>query len=585
LKGFVAPHYFIQVKTIQRYVWWILYTLLCISLKAQPHHSVVITEIMADPSPSVGLPSYEWIEIRNNSKDPVQLQNWRIADGSSASGAFPACVLLPDSLLIVASNTALPTLRTYGNAIGVSSFPFLDNTGEVILLRNSTGQTIHAVGYETSWYGNNWKSEGGWTLEMVNPQFPCWGKENWKASMDLKGGSPGKINSINDPLWKDDSRLLALHSYARDSSSLTVVFNKSLDSSSAVQFSNYRFTDPAPTVKSIYAEPPLFNKVVLKTVESLQKDKLLLLLAENIRDCHGNRSSDPIKIKTGWASLPKKGDWILNEILFNPRSSGNDFVECYNNSRRILDLSQLLITNRQSNGELSLPIPLSKEPILVFPDEYKVFTEDEAAIQREYLVADARTVIRINDLPSMPDTDGNLVLLDLHGNLIDELKYDEDWHFPLLEIKEGVSLERLRANSPTQEKNNWHSAASTEGFATPGRKNSQQQDSIALTANYQLHPRVFSPDMDGKDDLCTISYQAIAPGQVASVTIYNEEGRLVRTLVPRATLAHTGYWNWEGLDDKARACSPGIYIIVIQQFGLDGKKRMVRLPVVLARSF
>lgn len=581
----MTDHYFIQVKTIQRHVWWILYTLLCISLKAQPHHSVVITEIMADPSPSVGLPSYEWIEIRNNSKDPMQLQNWRIADGSSVSGAFPAYMLLPDSILIICSNTAVNAMRIYGNAIGVSSFPTLDNAGETIVLRNPIGQTIHAVSYETSWYGNNWKAEGGWTLEMINPKFPCAGKENWKASVDVKGGTPGKLNAVNNSLWEDSTLPMALHSFAKDSTSLAIIFNKSLDSSSAVQLSNYGFVNPLLTIKSIYAEPPLFNKVILKTAVSFQRDSLITLLAENLRDCHGNKVDNPTKIQSGWASLPQKGDWILNEILFNPRSSGNDFVECYNNSRRILDLSQLLFTNRQSNGELNLPIVLSKEPLLVFPGEYKVFTEDEASILREYLVVDARTVIKVDDLPSLPDAEGNLVVLDIQGNLLDELNYEENWHFPLLEMKEGVSLERIRANGPTQEKTNWHSAASTEGFATPGRKNSQQKDPDALTANYQVEPRVFSPDMDGRDDLCTISYQAITPGQVASVSIYNEEGRLVRALVPRATLAHTGYWNWNGLDDKASACSPGIYIVVIQQFGLDGKKRMVRLPVVLARNF
>lgn len=540
---------------------------------------------MADPSPAVSLPAYEWIEIRNHSKDPVQLQNWRIVDGSSVSGAFPAYWLQPDSVLIICSNTGVNTMRNYGNAIGVSSFPTLDNAGETIVLRNPIGQTIHAVSYETSWYGNNWKAEGGWTLEMINPKFPCTGKDNWKASVDIKGGTPGKMNAVNDPLWQDSTLPAALHSYARDSSNLTIVFNKSLDSSSVVQLSSYRFVNPQLTIKSIYAEPPLFNKVILKTAASFQRDSLITLLAENLRDCHGNKVDNPIKIQSGWASLPQKGDWILNEILFNPRSSGNDFVEFYNNSKRIIDLSQLLLTNRQSNGELNLPVVLSKEPLLVFPGEYKVFTEDEATLAREYLVVDARTVIRVNDLPSLPDAEGNLVMLDIHGNLLDELTYEEDWHFPLLEMKEGVSLERICPSGFTQEKTNWHSAASTEGFATPGRKNSQQQDPVALNANYQLYPRVFSPDMDGRDDLCTITYQAIAPGQVASVSIYNEEGRLVRSLVPRATLAQTGYWNWNGLDDKSRACSPGIYIIVIQQFGLDGKKYRVRLPVVLARNF
>jgi hypothetical protein len=540
---------------------------------------------MADPSPSVGLPNYEWIEIKNNSRAPVQLQNWRLADGSGVSGPLPSYWLAPDSLLIICSNTALTSLRLYGNAIGISSFPSLDNNGETLVLRNSIGQTIHAVAYESSWYNNNWKLEGGWTLEMINTQFPCWGKDNWKASTDSKGGSPGKTNTVSDTTEKDITLPLALHAYATDSNHLVVVFNKILDSTEATRLLNYRFTNQNLIIKSIEASPPLFQKIIVTTEHSFQKDSLLFLHIENMQDCKGSTLANVQTLQTGWASLPQQGEWILNEILFNPRSSGVDFVECFNNSRRIIDLSTLLFANRQASGAFNTPILLSEEPLLIFPGEYKVFTEDEAALQREYLVQDPETIVRIKDLPSLPDAVGNLVALDIHGNILDELSYNEDWHFPLLESKEGVSLERLRSGHPTQDKNNWHSAASTEGFATPGRKNSQQIEADSGTAVYQVHPKVFSPNMDGRDDLCTISYQVTAPGQVATVSIFNEEGLLVKLLVPRATLAITGYWSWNGLDDRERACPPGVYIVVIQQFGLNGKKQIAKIPVIIARNF
>ena len=563
---------------------WIL-TLLCSALNAQPHHSVIIQEIMADPSPAVGLPNYEWIEIKNNSRAPVQLQNWRLADGSGVSGPLPLYWLLPDSLLIICGTTAANSLRNYGNVVGVSSFPSLDNTGETLVLRNSIGQTIHAVAYESSWYNNTWKMEGGWTLEMINPHFPCWGKDNWKASTDSKGGSPGQPNKVRDTTWVDQSLPIALHSYAMDSNHLAVIFNKTLDSSKTTRLVNYRFPNQSLSIKSVQVEPPLFQKIILTTNSSFQKDSLLLLHIENRQDCMGSTLANIQTLQTGWASFPQQGDWILNEILFNPRSSGVDFVECFNNGQRIIDLSTILFSNRQASGAISTPILLSEEPFLIFPGEYKVFTEDEAALQREYLVQDPKTIVRIKDLPSLPDAVGNLVVLDIHGNILDELSYDEDWHFPLLESREGVSLERLRSGQPTQDKNNWHSAASTEGFATPGRKNSQQIEAESGTAVYQVHPKVFSPNMDGRDDLCTISYQVTAPGQVATVSIFNEEGLLVKLLVPRATLAISGYWNWNGLDDRERACPPGVYVVVIQQFGLNGKKQIAKRPVIIAQNF
>ena len=40
-----------------------------------------------------------------------------------------------------------------------------------------------------------------------------------------------------------------------------------------------------------------------------------------------------------------ENDIIINEILFNPKEDGVDYVEIYNNSNSFLDLSKLRIAN------------------------------------------------------------------------------------------------------------------------------------------------------------------------------------------------------------------------------------------------
>ncbi len=72
--------------------------------------------------------------------------------------------------------------------------------------------------------------------------------------------------------------------------------------------------------------------------------------------------------------------------------------------------------------------------------------------------------------------------LNAQGNIIDELVYNEKWHFKLIDNDEGVALERIDYNAPTQQQDNWHSAASSVGYGTPTYKNSQYKLMMACKA-------------------------------------------------------------------------------------------------------
>src|SRR5687767_6285846 len=96
-------------------------------LVAQNRYSVLITEVMTDPTPSVGLPPNEWIELKNASTTTINLQGWRIGDATSQSGPMPAFQLEPDSFIVICNISFVQNMLQYGNVINVTSFPSLDN--------------------------------------------------------------------------------------------------------------------------------------------------------------------------------------------------------------------------------------------------------------------------------------------------------------------------------------------------------------------------------------------------------------------------------------------------------------------------
>lgn len=561
-------------------ILFILLTPVC--LLAQNRYDIIIDEIMADPSPQVGLPNNEWIELKNTSTVPFNLQNWRIGDAIGQSGPMPNFILQPDSMVIVCTGSAVGALSIFGTTISVTSFPSLDNDGDQLFLKAPNGMIIHAVSYSSSWYLNELKKEGGWTLEMIDTKNPCTGSSNWKASVHTNGGTPGKKNSV-DALNTDNTAPQLQRAYSTDNTTIVLVFDEPVDSAAGATLTNY-FIDGGLSLISTITLAPLFNQVQLKTNSALTANTVYTIIANNITDCKGNRIGSVNKAKVGLPTDPVAGDWIINEILFNPRPNGFDYIELYNNSDKIFDAAKLYIANRSSNGAVSSIKVLSTTPHNIFPGDHIVITEDAGNLALNYLVQEPGNVLVIASPPSFPDDEGTIVALNFQGEVVDEVKYKDDWHFKLIDNAEGVSLERIDPAAPSHEATNWHSAASTAGYGTPTYKNSQYRRTDQVNAVLEVLPKVFSPDNDGRDDIAVIQYQITEPGYVANITIFDGAGRSIRNLVRNGTMGLSGYWSWDGLDDKGQKLPVGTYIVLAELFNLQGEKNLHKKTIVLARK-
>lgn len=553
-----------------------------VCLLSQNRYDVVIDEIMADPTPQVGLPNNEWIELKNTTNIPINLQNWRIGDATGQSGPMPNFTLQPDSVVVVCTGSAVTAMSVFGTTIAVTSFPSLDNDGEQLFLRAASGRTIHAVNYTSAWYQNEVKRDGGWTLEMIDTKSPCAGSSNWKASTSTTGGTPGRKNSV-DAINSDTNAPQLKRAYTTDNVTIVLVYDEPVDSLIGATMSNYTI-DGGLTLTTATAIAPLFNQVQLKLAAPMQANTVYTITAANIKDCKGNNIGTANKARVGLPVDAAPGEWVINEILFNPRSNGYDFVEFYNNGNKIFDVSKLYIANRNSSGVVSSIKLLSPVPYYIFPGDYIVETEDADNLALQYLVKAPENVLVISSPPSFSDDEGSVVALNFQGNVVDEVRYKDDWHFKLIDNDEGVSLERIDPAGPSQDAANWHSAASTAGYGTPTYKNSQYKRLNIITATVEVSPKVFSPDNDGRDDIAAIQYAVTEPGYIANVTIFDAAGRPVKNLVRNGTLSLSGYWNWDGLDDKGMKLPVGTYVIFTEIFNLQGKKQKFKNAVVLTRK-
>ncbi len=541
---------------------------------------VLINEIMADPDPQVGLRPVEFVELYNKSVYPVSLNGWKFSDGSSTVN-LPGITILPDRFLIVCSSDNVDSFSTNIAIAAVGSFPSLNNSGDNLLLQDNLGNTIHSVNYSDSWYNDNVKKNGGWTLEMIDTGNPCSGKENWSASTDFTGGTPGRRNSIqgNNP---DTIPPQLLRASIQGGNTLLLYFNEAIPTTSAAVAGNYFVNNGVgnPTTINVgNADNTIWQ---LTFSQNFSSGIIYSLRVSNVSDCNGNRISLFDAARFAIADSAKSNDVIINEILFNPQTGGYDFVELYNRSAKVIDLKQLDIleldiSNPQTILEQSAA---SSESYLLFPQEYVVLTESRDNILQNYFVENLTHIIEI----SLPNYDDNqsICLLKVHnGETIDSLTYDHNWHFPLLDVEDGVSLERIDFDKATVDKSNWHSAASTAGFATPTFVNSQYSETGITSDEIKVDPEVFTPNNDGEKDFTFVHYKFTEAGYSLNIRIYDSKGREIRTIAKSELTGSEGKFMWDGIDDDNQKARVGIYIVFVEVFNLQGKVKRFKKQVVL----
>lgn len=546
----------------------------------QPY-DIVINEIMADPTPVVGLPEFEYIELYNQTETIIDLNEWTLLVGTSEK-KFEDITLEAGSYLILAKISAESELGLYGNFYGFSSFS-LTNSGQTVELISNHGATISKVSYSDGWYNDPNKEDGGWSIEQKNASNFCSGSENWAASNDNKGGTPGSINSVhNNVILLPQLSSLEIYS----DNIIQLYFNQNMNEESLNNSNAYLVNEGVgiPTYVYTYYDEP--NKVELYfDKEFNQGTKYELTISKSIMNCMGIQLTNDTIVVFGLPDIAEYNDIIINEILFNPWTGGEDYVELYNSSEKVLDLSTLQIGSIKEsppNPPDTTIVGIIDNQLMLLPGEYLLLTVSPVSVLNQYTTTNPDVFIKVDPFPSYNNDKGKVLLISYDAVVIDTFSYFENMQFPLLIYTDGVALERINPDVTTSDNNNWHSAAEAVGFGTPGLVNSQYVSNINTKDEIIIEPEIFSPDNDGYDDVLNIKYKFDSPGYMMSVTVFNAEGYQVRELTNNEYLGIDGTVSWDGIQDDNSKAPIGIYVFYISVFDIEGNVKKYKKTGVLA---
>lgn len=538
---------------------------------------VIINEFFCDPTPTVGLPEAEFVEIYNKSTKILNVNNWQLGDASTF-GTIKDGWLMPGAYLILCPTGNVPD---YSGSVGVTSFPSLNNTEDSIVLKDENGVLLDLIYYSDSWYQDEAKEDGGWTIERINPLAPCSSASNWKASLDASGGTPAIQNSVFDTTPDTGTPFLTA-AFVTNTNEVQLYFNELVDSFSIASASIT--TSPTLTETSRLINSQLVNQFSIQFTETITPSQIYSISLTNIQDCWGNVGTSNINFV-----LPDEvdsGDVIINEVLFDSYTGGSDWVEIYNNSDKIIDLKGWKIA-RIYQGEITDHEEITSH-YLLYPKDYVVFDEDSNFTIANYPAAILGKFYQ-TDLPTYSDDTGGVVVtypkfvfIDTMDFVMDQLVYADSWHFELLDENDGKSLERIDPNLPTQDKNNWHTAAEAIGFGTPGGENSQYTPALH-NGEISLTSQTISPDNDGFEDVLQINYQMNQAGMLATIKIFDDYGRMIKLLSESELLGIKGTFTWDGVRDNGLKANIGTYVLLVEAFNAtNGEKFVAKKVFVVA---
>lgn len=197
---------------------------------------------------------------------------------------------------------------------------------------------------------------------------------------------------------------------------------------------------------------------------------------------------------------PVPGDIVINEIMYDPPETDQEYVELLNLSDKTFDLGQLQLADNRLQ-----PVPIPPSPLL--PGGYAVLVRDASAFGAAF---PGVPLLEVGSWPALNNSGDTSVLL-LGEIVIDSVAFQPAWG------GEDVSLERIDPEGPSSSRFNFGSSVAPAG-GTPGAQNS-------IFAPDVTAPAPLSAEQVDATSLDVSFTEPLDPATVSSASFSLDDGR------------------------------------------------------------
>jgi len=535
-----------------------------------------INEFLADAAASVG----EFIELINVSDKLIDAKLLSLTDASNQRFRFNFFqneqdrLFAPNKYLAMGNYTPSQNQQNY---FYQSSFLSLNNSNEIIQLWYQDTLLIDEIAWDNLPSQNQLSTASYASIEKVDPLSAGLDNSKWKRTTSQVGHTLGLQNAE----YFADTEPPRLMSAILIQDSLRLIFSEFSFPPEPFTFwidgVRQQLNDVQPNKEKLYNE----WKISLPVGSSIRVKEMEII---NWEDSKGNLlASQSLAV----IHKPKASEIAINEVFYQPIQNEDDgipdqfeWLELYNPTAYHFMLNELVIHQGENERGFKNRIDFSSEEILTIePDGYFVVsasakTEDSYAQNMSTLYLAKRSL-------SLSNESSQLYLSTASFDKLDSVRYSSSWHHPALQIREGISLERIREDQNGFNEQNWGSNASNAGHSA-GTKNSLspigEENNVVvggkteLDALIEIHPQIFSPNGDGKDEVCEIKLIGSSQSEIVNAKIFDRTGLLIKKLTSNQRVAAQNFIVWNGRSDNNRPVPTGVYILWVEWKDFSTKK-------------